>query len=96
MIVKSNVTKSGTAPDTYAASYIDAGYQARYVMITIWDNSALITLTWDANYAGDEVELDPGTYSLSIECRGFKIKNKTAGSNARYQVVFFHSAGFTA
>ena len=98
MVIKSNVTKSGSAPDAYAASYITFdGFQSRLLFITIEDFAVDIKFSWDGlNYVGDEMKLNVGDYIFELECKGFKIKNNVALNTAAYQVVAFHSAGFTS
>ena len=53
----------------------------------IWDNTAELMLI-DCLGVGQPIfEIDPGFYSIDYRAQGFKIKNKTAGQTARYQLI---------
>ena len=76
----------GTAGDDYEA--IPVGGNASRLDIFIWDNPAMIILQLTASAAwGGEFEVPVGFYSIDIRANYFRIKNKTAGQNARYQVI---------
>ena len=82
-----NDTKKGTASDDYGSDILFDSIVSR-VDVFIWDNDAIIKrINADGNYE-DEIEIPAGTmYSFDCSTKGFNIKNKTAGQNARYQVV---------
>lgn len=89
-----NVTYSGTATDAYPAITTFAGLeQSEAILIQTWDNALDFKLSDDGVLYQDENEVDPdknlGSWFHRVSARGFAIKNKSAGSNARYQVVVF-------
>lgn len=53
----------------------------------IWDNPALVQIAYVADTFGEEIEVPAGFYSVDIRSGAVRIKNKTAGQTARYQMV---------
>lgn len=89
-----NVTYDGTATDAFPAITTFARLQqSEVILIQTWDNALVFKLSEDGVGYEDEQEVDPdknlGSWFHRASARGFAIKNKTAGSNARYQVVVF-------
>ena len=88
---------ANAAPDVYGVAYEFADPQTganattRFIDITIWDNPAHLSFSYDGVYFGDDMEIDPDhpPLQLPFAVRAFKIKNKTAGSIARWQVCGF-------
>jgi hypothetical protein len=82
-----NDTKSGNAPDTYETP-LTFDQDCGEVDVFIFDNAALIQRSTDGTTWQDEIEIPANTmYSFSATTRAIRIKNKTAGSTARYQIV---------
>ncbi len=81
-----------TAPDAYGAM-LPFTDQSIYIIGQVWDQKALIQLSYDGATYQDELEIDPeknfGSIIRKFAGRGFRIKNKDAGSTARYQVMAF-------
>ena len=84
--IEHNDTKKGNAPDDYAGM-ITFDQVASRLDIFIWDNSAIIKRSLDGLVYEDEIEVPAGFYSVDAVTVGFDIKNETALSVARYQVV---------
>lgn len=84
--IERNHTLAGTAGDAWSAE-LSFEETASRLDIFIWDNPAQVSRklpsgTWDW-----EFEVPVGFYSIDAVSPGFRIKNKTAGQNSRYQVV---------
>ena len=83
-------TKAGNAPDAYGAA-ITFTNPSRILEVTIWDQPAVLSLSYDGVTFGNDIEKDPGAegfpYQIFYQCKAFKIKNKVAGNVARYQVI---------
>ena len=79
-------TKAGNAPDNYD-SVIAFDQVASRLDIFIFDNPAYIKRYLAPGSDFDEIEVPTGFYSIDAVTYGFKIKNKTADSVARYQVI---------
>lgn len=57
----------------------------------IWDHPVLIRISSDGTTWGSWFELSAGTFhSIDFSTHTIEIKNKTAGSNARYQVNVYY------
>jgi len=84
--IEHNDTKSGDAPDAYGAA-IEFDQVASRLDIFIWDNPAMVKRSLDGAVFDDEFEVPVGFYSIDAVTASFNIKNKTAASVARYQVV---------
>jgi hypothetical protein len=82
-----NQTKSGTAPDAYAAPIAFTAPMGRVDIIT-FDNKMIFKRSRDAVTWDDEITLFKDSF-YSIDCLTlqFNIKNETAGLDALYQVV---------
>ena len=82
-----NQTKSGTAPDAYAAPIPFTAPMGRVDIIT-FDNKMIFKRSRDAVTWDDEITLFKDSF-YSIDCLTlqFNIKNETAGLDALYQVV---------
>lgn len=86
-----NETKSGTAADAYGAAVAFSEAMGRIDLI-IFDNPAVFKRTRDNVVWDDEIELFADAfYSFDATTLQFNIKNKTAGLNARYQVVGWYT-----
>jgi len=81
-----------SAADAYGAM-ITFTDQSIYVIAEVWQQKAVIQLSYDGQTYQDELEIDPdkdfGAMIRNFAGRGFRIKNKDAGSIARYQVLAF-------
>ena len=80
------------APDDYGAM-LPFTDQSIYILAQVWDQKALIELSYDGETYEEELEIDPdknlGSMIREFAGRGFRIKNKDAGATARYQVMAF-------
>ena len=84
---ENNDTKTGTAADTYGTN-IAFDQVATRMDIWIFDNAAMIKRSKDGASFDDEFEVPAGVfYSLDATVHTFNIKNKSAGSNARYSII---------
>ncbi|RLC82195.1 MAG: hypothetical protein DRJ03_19385 [Chloroflexi bacterium] len=82
-----NETKAGNAPDSYGSA-IPFSKECGRVDVFVFDNAALLKRSRDGVTWDDEFELPADSfYSFDATTKEFKIKNKTAGSTARYSVV---------
>ena len=81
-----NDTKKGNAPDDYAGMITFDQVAAR-LDIFIFDNPAIIKRSLDGIVYEDEIEVPAGFYSVDVVTVGFDIKNETAASVARYQII---------
>lgn len=80
-------TKTGTAADSYGSAVAMDVLCSSYD-IFIFDNAAIVKLSPDGTNYGDEFEIPKDScFSKAATLHTFNIKNKTAGSNARYSVV---------
>ena len=88
---------AGTAGDTVATAGImqfeydgDLGV-TRILEMSVWDQPAMIQYSYDGDVWGPEFELDPDDPPIQIPhaAREVQIRNKTAGSNSRYQIIGF-------
>lgn len=85
--VSNNDTHSGNAPDTYGTP-IQFDDVAIRVDIFVFDNPAIIKRTPDGTTWNDEIEIPANSmYSIDASTHSINIRNKTAGSIARYQIV---------
>jgi len=80
---------SGAGSDTFVEKVFSDECGA--VVVTVWDNPAIIQ--WhasDASYGGDvEVEAD-SRFTIPAKVKAIRVKNKNAGSAARWQAVGFY------
>jgi len=82
-----NDTKTGTAPDAYGAR-VDFDVVVSRIDIFIWDNAALLMRSMDGNIFMDEIEIPANSfYGIDARCHSFKIKNKSVGFPAVYQII---------
>jgi hypothetical protein len=82
-----NDTWAATAADAYGAAKTFDQVASR-VDVFLFDNPAIIKRSRDGTTYQDEVELiAPGVYCYDATTVSINIKNKTAGSNARFQIV---------
>ena len=79
-------TKAGDAPNEYAAIIAFDVIVSR-LDVFIFDNPAYLKRYLTAESDLDDIEVPVGFYSVDAVTYGFQIKNKTADSIARYQVV---------
>jgi len=81
-----------SAADDYGAM-LPFTDQSIYILAQVWQQKALIQLSYDGRTYEDELEIDPeknfGSMIRKFAGRGFRIKNKGAGATARYQVMAF-------
>ncbi|MBA7521501.1 hypothetical protein ES705_13608 [subsurface metagenome] len=84
--IEYNDVKSGNAPNEYD-SVIEFDSIVSRLDVFIFDNPAYIKRYLVAGSDFDEIEVPAGFYSVDAVTYGFKIKNKTADSIARYQVI---------
>jgi len=83
---------TGNAPDAYGAM-ITFPWQSEILLLQVWDKTAIFQVSKDGVTYEEEKEVDPDKYFGSWFHRyaayGFRVKNKTAGQVARYQVIPF-------
>lgn len=83
-----NDTKIGTASDAYLGTPLAFDSVCQKVDIFIWTYAAMVKLTRDGTNWDDEFEVPADSvYTPDRKVHSINIKNKTAGSNARYQFV---------
>ncbi|RLC84234.1 MAG: hypothetical protein DRI93_03275 [Aquificota bacterium] len=82
----------GTAGDNFTTK--NFSQQVKVLDVFIYDNPAIIQISRDlvADFGGDIEIWKDAFYSVSALVRRVKIKNKTAGSNARYKLVGWYKA----
>ncbi len=88
---------AGTAGDAYGdvgiLPFMWDGVQGltRIIEVSVWDNGALISFTYDGIIFGPDIELDQDDPPIQIPhaARACQIKNLVAGVNARYQIIGF-------
>jgi len=81
--------KTGTAPDTYnTTDLLRPAYRSSIWDILIESNDAIVSFRnpEDTGYMGDII-LPVGVYSIDINTTECRIKNRSTGSNATYQIV---------
>jgi hypothetical protein len=87
MLFQNNITKTGIASDTWSYPITFDQICGR-VDIWIWDNPALIQRSVDGATWQDTIELGANSfYSFDANTLAIRIMNKTAGYNARYQII---------
>jgi hypothetical protein len=81
------VVKNGTASDEGVIQTFDEVVSR--IDIFIYDNPAIVQLRRDLVIAmGDDIELFKNSfYSLDVYTKQVKIRNQTAGANARYRLI---------
>ena len=84
--IEHNDTKAGDAPDNWGAAILFDQIASR-LDIFIWDNPAIFKRSLDGSVYDDDIEVSPGFYSIDAVTHSFNIKNVTALSVARYQVI---------
>jgi len=81
-----------SAADDYGAM-LPFTDQSIYILAQVWQQKALIQLSYDGTTYEEELEIDPekefGSIIRKFAGRGFRIKNKDAGAIARYQFLAF-------
>lgn len=85
-----NDVDSGTAPDAYGAPHVYQKAAAHQkVWVTVENYAAKLVLFTSAAGAEQEERLIlPGAYEISMINYGGKIKNRTAGQNAVYELCW--------
>jgi hypothetical protein len=82
-----NETKSGDAPDDYGTP-ITFSHICYRVDVFVYNNDALLIRSAEGLIYDSEILIKANTmYSFDCKTASFKIKNKTAGRIASYQVV---------
>lgn len=89
-----NITYSGNAADAYPAiTQFPNLEQSEIIWVQTWDEALMFKLSADGVNYQDEIEVDPdknlGAWFHRVSARGMALKNKSAGSVARYQIVVF-------
>jgi hypothetical protein len=81
---------SGNAPDAYGTP-ITWVKRTKGVDVVVWDNAALISASYttDTGELEGDIELEPGVHQFPLACRMIRVRNKTAGSVARYLITGF-------
>lgn len=83
-------TETGDAPDSYNSSHQYTWVKrTKGVDITVFDNPAVVSAAYEEDtsmWEGD-IELSVGANPLPLACVMIRIKNKTAGSTARYVIT---------
>ena len=86
-VAKQNDTLAGNATDAYGAA-IPFATTCVSVDIFIWDNAAVVKRSYDGVTWDDEFEIPANSgYMFDATTLQVKIKNKTAGSVARYSIT---------
>ena len=86
---RKTLTNAGTAADTFTE---DSGGSADVgmVMVSVWDKALDIKFCYDYPTYGSEIELSADSVTFfDITCHRYSYKNKTAGQDARFEVVMF-------
>lgn len=82
----------GDAPDSYGDMTVFP-WQTEIVLLQVWSSKGVFQLSSDGAGYEDEKELDPeknlGSWFRRYAARGFRVKSKTPGSTARYQVIIY-------
>lgn len=82
-----NDTKSGNAPNAYAAAIAFDDIVKR-LDIFIWDFAAMVKRSANGTDWDDEFEVPANTiFNLDGTCHSINIENKVAGNVARYQFI---------
>lgn len=89
-----SITYAGNAADAYPAMIqfprLD---QSEAIWVQTWDEALMFKLSADGVNYQDEEEVAPdknlGSWFHRASARGIALKNQTAGSVARYQIVVF-------
>ena len=90
-IPDTNDTLTGDAPDSYGDA-IDLASICQTIDFYIFDNAAMVKVSYDGTNWGDEFEIPADIIvSIDVNVHSFNIKNKTAASVARYSVVGWYS-----
>lgn len=77
-------THTGTAADVNTAfTFIR---RTKGVDVTVFDNPVYISAAYEDDYEGD-IELNVGSNPLPLAVNAIRIRNKTAGQNARYVIT---------
>jgi len=78
---------TGIAADSFSADLIFAELVDR-IDITVWDYGLIFMRAAPEGLYEGEIELPANSvYSIDVTTEKLKVKNKTAGENARYQIV---------
>ncbi len=83
---------SGNATDTYGATIAFSG-RTKQVDITAWDNNLEITASYDgaASHFEGDIEIPSGTtFPTPLACEGIRVRNRTAGQVARYEIIAWY------
>ena len=76
----------GDGTDTWLVFTWEGNVAAR-MDIFVWGNPLKIELSVDGITYLQEIEVDPGFYSIDVRTRGGRFVNWTIGQNARYQII---------
>lgn len=78
---------NGDAPDAFGAAHtFETPDPMRRVEILIEDNTAIVQFKDSDSNWGDDVKLVPGGHTRTLDGRGVRIKNETAGQTAAYNI----------
>jgi len=90
-IFKQSHHLAGNAPDTVPSQF-DLKPQALRLDVSIFDNVALMSTSDDGIFFSTEREMPAGIIaSLDLLCQSIRIRNKTPGSVARYDITAYYS-----
>ena len=77
---------AGEGPDPWATPLVMEDYASRFD-IFIWDNPVNIRFETPEGGWGSPIEVPVGFYSVDVRSHSMQLQNKTAGQNARYQLI---------
>jgi len=80
----------GSALDTYdsTTTYTFNGAYSR-IDILVEDNDAIVSFLKENSTWGADMIMKTGYHSIDFECYGVRIKNRTAGYTANYEIVVY-------
>lgn len=86
LAIEHNETFAGTGSDTDVESAFTT--TSPVIDVFVWDFPAIFKRSNNGTTYDSDIEIPAGTmYSFDCRTKSTKIKNKTAGSNARWQIV---------
>lgn len=87
--LNATLKRAGSSTDSYAGDYFGE-LVADQIMVTVWDKPIYFRTSWDRINWGAIIELNADTiYCFDLAVQEFKLKSKTAGQHARYEVIGF-------
>ena len=84
--IENYLPNMGYATDAWVWSLILDEYASRFDFF-VWDNPISVRFMLPTEAEGDAFEVSPGFYSVDIRSKRVKVKNKTEGQIARFQII---------